>query len=128
MNNDNLKPNSARTTQELQDNGRKGGIKSAEIRRERKTFKELINIALQEKDNDTGQENAVEIVASLINKAKQGDSRAFEILRDTIGEKPVDKTAQTDSNGNDILQPPVINILPVEVRQCDWVEEKEQEI
>lgn len=91
MNEYNLKPNSARTTQELRENGRKGGVKSAEVRKERKTFKELINIALQEKDTDTGQDNAVAIVASLINKAKQGDNKAFEILRDTVGEKPSDK-------------------------------------
>jgi hypothetical protein len=91
MNEHNLRPNSERTTQELQENGRKGGIKSAEKRKERKTFKELINIALQEQDVETGQDNAVAIVASLINKAKQGDNKAFEILRDTVGEKPSDK-------------------------------------
>ena len=88
MNDDNLKPNSERTLEELRENGRKGGKKSAETRRERKTFKDLLNIALQEKDATTGEENAVAVVASLVNKAKQGDSKAFEIIRDTIGENP----------------------------------------
>lgn len=91
MNKHNLIPNSERTAQELKDNGRKGGIKSAETRRERKTFKELLHIALQEKDRNTGEENAVAMVASLINRAKQGDNKAFEIIRDTIGEKPIEK-------------------------------------
>ena len=38
---------------------------------------------------------------ALIEKAQSGDTKAFEVIRDTIGEKPVDKLARTDSEGND---------------------------
>jgi hypothetical protein len=31
------------------------------------------------------------VAFSMINKAVKGNTRAFEMLRDTIGEKPVDK-------------------------------------
>ena len=34
------------------------------------------------------QEN---IITALIDKAQSGDVRAFEVIRDTIGEKPTDK-------------------------------------
>lgn len=38
------------------------------------------------------------IAVALVEKAMSGDVRAFEVLRDTIGEKPVDKvvTAEVD--------------------------------
>lgn len=41
------------------------------------------------------------ICLALIEKAQDGDTKAFEVIRDTIGEKPVDKLAHTDSEGND---------------------------
>ena len=31
------------------------------------------------------------ITIALIEKAMQGDTKAFEVIRDTIGEKPTDK-------------------------------------
>lgn len=82
MNNGNLRilsPNEAR------ENGRKGGIKSGQIRKERKALKEQLLMMLESGDI---QEN---ICLALIDKAQSGDIKAFEVIRDTIGEKPVDR-------------------------------------
>ena len=86
-------------------NGQKGGKKSGETRRRRKTLREdLIALLKTVKTTTDGEEKTVQegILASLIMKALSGDVRAFEVIRDTIGEKPVDKVAQTDGEGNDV--------------------------
>lgn len=41
MNNQNLIPNSQRTREELQEMGRKGGIKSGEVRRRKREFQRI---------------------------------------------------------------------------------------
>ena len=94
-NSKNLKPNSERTPSELRENARKAGIKSGEKRRERKRLKELLEIALQLPNEETGEQNDFAIVAALVKKAANGDTKAFELIRDTIGEKPTDKQQLT---------------------------------
>lgn len=81
----NLIPLNERTKDEQRNIAIKGGIASGESRRKRKTFKEELLILL--KENDT-QKN---ISIKLIDKAMDGDIKAFEVIRDTVGEKPKDK-------------------------------------
>lgn len=90
-NSGNLKPNSERTPSERRANAKKAGIKSGEKRRERKKLRELLEIALQLQNEETGEQNDFAIIAALIKKAVNGDTKAFELIRDTIGEKPTDK-------------------------------------
>lgn len=92
--------------------------KSVESRKANKSFKEIMKSRLENIDEESGLTNKVAIADAMIIKAKQGDKAAAEFVRDTAGEKPVDKMAQTDSDGNDLVQP-IINILPVEVRHDD---------
>lgn len=73
------------TSEEAREMGRKGGLASAEARRKRKTLREEL-LALLE-DGDT--QNKVSV--ALIQSALEGNVKAFETLRDTIGEKPVEK-------------------------------------
>lgn len=63
----------------------KGGIKSGQARAARKSLKEELLLLLEQ--GDTQQK----ISLALLQKAIDGDTKAFEVLRDTIGEKPVDK-------------------------------------
>ena len=72
-------------------NGRKGGINSGISRRKKKTFKELFEIALSLQNEETGEQNDIGITAAMIKKALSGDVKAFESIRDTIGQKPIDK-------------------------------------
>lgn len=81
----NLIPNSERSPKELREMARNGGLASGEARRKRKTLKEELLLLLS--DGDTQKS----VTLALIAKAMDGDTRAFEIIRDTIGEKPVDK-------------------------------------
>lgn len=85
---DNLKP--VRSKEEARERGRKGGIKSGEVRRARKTFKEELLLSLELDDNNK------RISSALIHKALNGDIKAFEAIRDTIGEKPKEKVENTN--------------------------------
>lgn len=74
---------------------KEAGEKSAEKRAERKTIKEglLLLLGEQLKDKDgkpSGKTTQDAIIAGLVKRAVAGDTRAFEIIRDTIGEKPVE--------------------------------------
>lgn len=90
----NLKPVTQRSKSEQREIQKKGGIASGKARRAKKTFKELLKIALEMRTKN-GNTNAEEIVASLILKAQSGDVKAFEAVRDTIGEKPKDEVDLT---------------------------------
>lgn len=73
-----------------------GGKKSAQRRKERKSMREALLLLLNEpiKDKDgkaTGKTTQDAVIAGLFKRAIGGDPRAFEIIRDTIGEKPVEK-------------------------------------
>lgn len=93
-NEENLKPfTSDQSREEAVKNGRKGGIASGKAKRERKLLREAIAERMGEEDFNA-------LVDNLIARAKDSD-RAFELLRDTIGEKPVssiDLTADMDLN------------------------------
>lgn len=87
-NEQNLKPVSSK--KEARERGRKGGLASVEARRKRKTLKEELLLMLSE--GETQQS----VTLALIEKAMSGDTKAFEVIRDTIGEKPVDKVMIAD--------------------------------
>ena len=61
----------------------RGGKKSAEVRRENKLIKDRILERMGESDWDT-------MIDNLIARASE-DTRSFEVLRDTIGQKPKDE-------------------------------------
>ena len=89
MNEENLIPMSERSESEVRELGKKGGIASGKARRERKTLKEALLIALDIKKGDkTIQEIGVE---ALLEKFTTGDIQAFTTVRDTIGEKAPEK-------------------------------------
>lgn len=85
----NLKPPAS--TEEARKRGQIGGKASGEARRRRKSLKESLELMLE---NEETQDS---VAAALIDRARKGDVRAFEVIRDTIGEKPVEKveTKQT---------------------------------
>ena len=89
-NEQNLKPNSERTPSERRENARKAGKASGKARKKRKEFKEALKTALTVvmDNNKTVQEIGIE---ALMDKFMKGDPKVFELIRDTIGEKPTDK-------------------------------------
>ena len=87
-NEQNLKP--VKSKKEARERGRKGGLASGEARRKRKTLKEELLLMLS--DGETQQS----VTLALIEKAMSGDTKAFEVIRDTIGERPIDKVMIAD--------------------------------
>lgn len=101
-NEQNLRPP---TSEEARERGRKGGKASAKKRQQNKTFKEIINKFLDGQvtneelkqqmvkfgfaDNEVSNKSCA--VFALWKEAIKGNTKAFELLRDTIGEKPQDK-------------------------------------
>ena len=85
MNEGNLVSLADRTTEEQREIARKGGIASGEARRRKKSLKEELITLLE---NGNTQEK---ISLAIIQQALEGNTKAFEVIRDTIGEKPVDK-------------------------------------
>jgi len=83
----NLKSLKQRTTSEQREIAIKGGKASGEARRKRKTLKEELLALLEE----PGMQESISV--ALINEVLYGKNRskAFEVLRDSIGEKPIDR-------------------------------------
>ena len=75
---------------------KKGGIKSGEARRARKTLKETLLMMLEEGNTQN------DITLALLQKALNGDTKAYEVIRDTVGEKPTDKIEQSGENKLDV--------------------------
>ena len=97
-NEQNLVPfTSEQSREEAVKNGQKGGIASGISRRARKTLRAELEILLsaQTIDKETGKktESTVQeaVTVALVKQALKGNTKAFEIIRDTIGEKPVER-------------------------------------
>lgn len=107
----------SRSTEEVRAIASKGGKKSVESRRRKKTMRENLELLLsmplkkgKEADIEkaknlqdfTGQNITVEqaILLAQVKKAMKGDIYAFETIRDLIGEKPVNKTEVSASVQN----------------------------
>ena len=99
------------TSEQARENGRKGGKASAAAKKRRKAMKEqlemLLSLSLKNEDvkkkiKDLGVnvediDNQLAINLSLMNKALKGDVQAYQVIRDTIGEKPKDKIEHSGS-------------------------------
>ena len=96
MNEKNLIPNSERSPREVRENGKKGGIASGEARRKRKTLKEELLLMLS--DGDIQEKISIALINEAINGNNAGSvTKAFEVIRDTIGERPVEKVQATQT-------------------------------
>ena len=82
-------------------NGRKGGRASGETRRRRKAMREAFDELLSRSFTDrNGQrvDGVTALAAKVFQNAMDGDMRAVQFIRDTIGEMPVQRveTVQID--------------------------------
>ena len=102
---ENLIDTAHRTEEELRAMTRKGGIKSGEARRRKKTMREALEFlmykaelseALKQRMRDEGirdedMNHQMAITRSLIAKAEAGDVQAYNAICAMIGEKPAEK-------------------------------------
>lgn len=74
--------------------GKKGGIASGEAKRRKRDIRLALE-ALLEKDITDKQGNVMSTAEAIaikqIEKALKGDTKAFEVVRDTAGQKPTEK-------------------------------------
>ncbi len=138
MNDENLKPfTSDQSHEEAVKNGRKGGKASGKARRERRRFEETLRIMLtlpskQGKVTDAAKLKTLskdeleaanltvqdKIVVRLINEAMRGSVKAYEAIRDQMGEKPTDRQEVTVSGSVAVdLDTADINQILAEVRK-----------
>lgn len=97
MNDENLIPFNKRSKEEARELGKKGGIKSGEVRKKKAAEREALELTLKTLlagdrtviDGDNGN-TQLGVCIAIIQKALKGDISAFNTIRDTIGEKPVD--------------------------------------
>lgn len=77
-----------------QDEAKRGGKASGEARRAKRDLRKALEMLLEKEYKDkagnaiTGTEA---ITAKLFEQAMKGNIKAFETLRDTVGQKPVEK-------------------------------------
>jgi hypothetical protein len=100
---ENLQP--VRSKEEAREKGRKGGIASGKARKEKKLMKEqielLLSLPLKSKNaknqmkklgiDSDNVDNQMAVIIGVWQKAIQGDVKAAEFLRNTLGEAPTEK-------------------------------------
>ena len=88
------------TSSEARENGKKGGIASGEARRAKKSLREAMQILMDAdltgKDGKT-MTGTEAMAAKAFQAALKGDWKAWELVRDTSGQKPVDKVQSTQT-------------------------------
>ena len=94
-----------RTSEQLREMTRKGGIKSGEARRRKKTMREALEMLMYQTELNEATKSMLKaegiseddfnhqmvITRSLIAKAESGDVQAYNAICGMIGEKPADK-------------------------------------
>lgn len=95
-NEQNLRPSEYKFTDE--DRKKATRVRQENLKK-RKTFAQAFDAYLssQFKQEDGTVLSGTELIAkTVIDRAKEGDLKAFELIRDTVGEKPIDKVAKVD--------------------------------
>lgn len=92
-NEQNLVPFDKRTESEQREIARAGGIASGKARRENKLIKDRILERMGETDWNTMIDNLIERASA--------DTKSFEVLRDTIGQKP---TEHIEADVNSVIK------------------------
>lgn len=112
MNNENLIPNSQRSPSEVRENGRKGGIKSGQVRREQKTYREMAKAMLSATITDENILNELKAygisetdvkaytLLGMIKASGNGSHNAFDRLMVLLGEETQTTTSEQEKQAN----------------------------
>lgn len=109
----NLIPQSERTKEEQREIARQGGIASGKARAEKRDLRKALEMLLEKEFTDKNGNvatGAQAITAKLFEQAMKGNVKAFETLRDTVGQKPIEKVmlAEVDQNVIDEVEKMVL--------------------
>ena len=95
----NLIPQSERPIEERRRIAAMGGKARGEQKKRQKTFREALETLLSKEVIDKNGDKydlLTAISAKQVEKASKGDTKAFEVIRDTIGQKPVERVEITE--------------------------------
>lgn len=87
----NLRPGEYHLSKE---EAKKGGIASGKARAEKRDLRKALEMLLEQTFTDkkgVTRTGAQAITEKLFSEVMKGNVRAFEVLRDTVGQKPVEK-------------------------------------
>lgn len=127
---ENLKPFNELTVEEHREIASKGGKKSAEVRKEKRMLKDTLKMLMDTKPTPDmvkmyskvfgiDPKDLQDVISGgLIRKAMQGDSKAFEVIRDTMGEKPIERTQGIVGN-LEITDKGVVNEVFKKLKEMD---------
>lgn len=90
-NEQNLRPGEYHLSKE---EAKKGGIASGKARAEKRDLRKALEMLLEQTFTDkkgVTRTGAQAITEKLFSEVMKGNVRAFEVLRDTVGQKPVEK-------------------------------------
>ena len=93
---ENLVPQNKRTKAEQREIAKKGGKASGKARQERKKLKDELLLLLEKDDMQE------KMCLALIRQAQRGNIKAFEVIRDTVGEKPNESTPMDDREDDNL--------------------------
>jgi len=96
---ENLIPQSERTKDEQRKIATMGGQASGEARRKKRDIRLAMEALLEKqyKGKDGKEISGAEAIAlKQMEKALKGDAKAFELVRDTAGQKPIEKVEQVN--------------------------------
>ena len=115
-----------RTTEELQEITRKGGINSGIARREKATMKKTLEMMLDSKykggKTSYRDEVTLGLLANAINKDKGGNPKSYEIIMKILGELNESENNTNEMNKNLIDIAKLLN-NPVKARTEDDLNE-----
>jgi hypothetical protein len=98
-NEQNLIKNEDLTPEQRRKNASKAGKASGEARRNKKLLRECLEILLEKEmkgKNGETMSGAEALTTKLFAEAMKGNVKAFEVIRDTAGQKPVEKIMVAD--------------------------------
>jgi len=110
-NEQNLRPGEYKFTQE---DHKKAVIASAQARREKRDLRKALELLLEQTYTDkkgVTRTGAQAITEKLFSEVMKGNVKAFEVLRDTVGQKPVEKVmfAEVDQTVIDEVERAVLD-------------------
>lgn len=104
----------SRTTEEQREIARQGGIASGKARAEKRNLRKALEMLLEKEWKDkrgNSLTGAEAISAKLFEQAMKGNIKAFETIRSTVGQDPVQKVmiAEVDQDVIDEVERAVLN-------------------
>ena len=87
------------TSEEAREAGKKGGIASGKARAEKRDLRKALEMLLEQTYTDkkgNTRTGAQAVTERLFSEVMKGNVKAFEVLRDTVGQKPVEKVMVAD--------------------------------